>query len=153
MVKSYLLTLKNNACKFVNHITLMDELHHNLDNNILNAKSATWHPHIGIELDSLCRLHAHAIITTPNNISCKMTSKEYNHDSFHVNLKPIYTADLPKVVNYITKEKREPEELEQISYEHFIQRRLKRYNLFSKSFIVYKKIPSNQGVVSARERM
>jgi len=143
MVKTYLLTLKNNRAKFVDLDDLETELLR-VKEITLKGTGAEWHSHIATELDSLCRLHKHALIKTPNNISCKMKTKSYNHDGWHLNLTPVLKGTEDKLFDYLEKVHTDPTHLEQESYEHYIQRKLKRYNLFSKSFIVCKKTPNKQ---------
>lgn len=144
MVKKYLLTIKNNRKQFTAYEDLMTE-YLRVKEITLKGTEAEWHSYLAIELDSLCRLHMHALIQTPNNISCKMRTKSFNHDGWHLNLKPVLKGTENQVFNYIEKEHTDPSHLEQESYEYWIQRRLERYNLFSKSFIVYKRNPSKRG--------
>lgn len=138
MVKTYLLTIKNNSNRFTDLDNLNREIL-TVKENTLKGRHADWHSHIAIELDSLCRLHAHAVIKTPNNMSCQLISKKYNHGSWHLNLTPVLKGTEDIVFDYIEKEHTDPSHLEQTAYEHNVQLRLKKFNLFSNSYIVYNK--------------
>lgn len=133
MVKHYLVTVKNNSNVFTSVEELREALYFaNLNNTPIKSDF------VGIELDQLNRLHIHTLLTTQNNISCKGQAKKWKelfHGGWHINYTAVTQKTLPTVIGYITKEHCSHIDLEQISYEHFIQIKLRTLNLFSKPIL------------------
>lgn len=127
-MKSYLLTLKNNSLKAITHSQLVSEIA--IVKELL--KGADWHDIEAFELDDRCRLHYHTLIKFSNNISCQKYCRQYKHDGYIIHLQPIPAGDLNNAVKYIQKEKRSVVELEEIAYEYYLKKKLKKVNLFTK---------------------
>lgn len=126
MVKSYLVTIKNNANTYVPILELQRalaearELYHKGD----------WHCDVGFELDKLNRMHLHTVVKFPNTISCKTYARRFRPGkSWHINFTPIKKDDVDHVIRYCLKEK-SPHICEERSKEHFLMRKLKSINIF-----------------------
>ena len=127
-MKSYFITLKNNANKYVSILELKSHMR-----LAVESLGGDWYSHIGYELDSMNRMHAHTCVCYPNNISCKKKGAEYqklcNDKSWHIHFRLIDAGDEPVAYNYALKEA-DPQFKDEMSYQQFIQKRLRHIDLF-----------------------
>lgn len=118
MTKLYLLTIKTNAKRFVPYRSLVTAHVH-----IMRSQNHyEWSSIVGVELDQLNRLHLHTTFTTPNTISVALKSKEWSESTgLHIHIQECKMVDSSNVAKYVSKEKRDVEELEEISLQTLIK--------------------------------
>lgn len=126
MVKTYMVRIKNNAHRFVSILKLKTVL--------AKARSlypkADWHDLVGFEPDSNQRMHLHTMVKFPTNISCRKYAKLFlPGTSWSLRFDPVRKGDEDNVAKYCLKEKR-PHHAEEVSYQYFLMRRIKKINLF-----------------------
>lgn len=124
MVRSYLLTIKNNAARH----TDIAELSRALALARGALPDAKFHEDIGYEPDSIMRMHLHVMISTTNQISCKKYNKLLNHDSWQYHFQAVPIRDTPKVLSYVMKNPSAALN-EEYCYQHWIQRKLKEIKI------------------------
>lgn len=129
MVKTYLVTIKNNATTHTSIKEVMSS--YSIAKNLW--PKADWSCNYGLELDSRNTLHLHTIVKFPTNISMqRYTAMFMPGTSWIVHLKPIKKGDDDKVMDYCLKDTTDDQLLEDISYQHNLQIMLKSINLFKK---------------------
>lgn len=119
----YLVTVKSNKMEYIS----LSHLECALASLRLHSKGYDWSCLTGYELDTRLALHCHTCFRSKNCISVQTVSKEFSDiTGMHVHLKQCKIKDATTVMNYCLKEQKCPYVCEDISYNSFIMRQMKR---------------------------